>query len=97
MNEQQQRRKDYLHYSSAGIQMVLTILLFTWIGTRLDKSAENERPIWTAVLAIFGVVIAMVFMLRAFSSPPSKKKGKPEEKESDTKAEDTTNDQQEGQ
>jgi NhaP-type Na+/H+ or K+/H+ antiporter len=76
MNEQQQRRKDYLHYSSAGIQMVLTILLFTWIGTRLDKSAENEKPIWTAILAIFGVVVAMVFMLRAFSNPPSRKKDK---------------------
>lgn len=58
--------------------MVLTILLFTYLGHRLDKYIENPKPIWTAVLAIFGVVIAMVFMLKAFMNPKDKKKKGPD-------------------
>jgi F0F1-type ATP synthase assembly protein I len=67
------KRPDYIHYSSAGIQMVLTILLFTYLGTRLDKYFETRKPLWTALLAIFGVVIAMIFMVKSFMNPPSKK------------------------
>ena len=73
MSEPDKKRKDYIHYSSAGIQMVLTILLFTYHGTRADKHFETSKPIWTAILAIFGVVIAMIFMVKSFL-PPTKKK-----------------------
>lgn len=73
MNDRQKQRADYLHYSSVGIQMVLTILLFTFLGTRLDRHFELKKPIWTAILAIFGVVVAMIFMLKSFLKPPSKK------------------------
>ncbi len=52
--------------------MVLTILLFTYGGIRLDRYFET-KPLWTAVLAIFGVVIAMIFMVKAFLKPPVKK------------------------
>lgn len=77
MNDQQKQRADYLHYSSVGIQMVLTILLFTYLGHRLDKYIENPKPIWTAVFALLGVVISMLVMLRSFIKPkPKKKSGK---------------------
>lgn len=74
MNDQQKQRADYLHYSSVGIQMVLTILLFTYLGHRLDKYVENPKPIWTAVFALLGVVISMLVMLRSFFKPKPKKK-----------------------
>lgn len=73
MSDPDKKRNDYIHYSSAGIQMVLTILLFTYLGTRADKYFENPKPIWTAILAIFGVVVAMIFMVKSFL-PPTKKK-----------------------
>jgi heme/copper-type cytochrome/quinol oxidase subunit 4 len=82
MSDPRKQRNDYIHYSSAGIQMVLTILLFTYLGTRADKYFETDKPIWTAILAIFGVVIAIIFMLKAFL-PPTKKK--PKDKEEDEK------------
>jgi F0F1-type ATP synthase assembly protein I len=72
--EPPKRNTDYIHYSSAGIQMVLTILIFTFLGTRLDKYFETSKPLWTAFLAIFGVVVAMIFMIKKFMNPPSKKK-----------------------
>ena len=77
MTEPPKSKNDTLHYSSAGIQMVLTILLFTWLGTRLDKYFGTQKPLWTALLAIFGVVIAMIFMVKSFMNPPSKKKDTP--------------------
>ena len=61
--------------------MVLTILLFTYLGHRLDKYFETEKPLWTALLAIFGVVIALIFMLKAFTKPTPKKKAKPDNNE----------------
>ena len=73
MTEPPKRSNDYLHYSSAGIQMVLTILLFTWLGTKADSHFET-KPLWTAVLAIFGVVIAMIFMVKAFTRIGDRKK-----------------------
>ena len=73
MTEPPKRSTDYLHYSSAGIQMVLTILLFTWLGTKADSYFET-KPLWTAVLAIFGVVIAMIFMVKAFTKIGDRKK-----------------------
>jgi arginine exporter protein ArgO len=79
MTEPSKRNSDYVHYSSAGIQMVLTILLFTFGGIKLDAYFET-RPLWTALLAIFGVVIAMIFMIKAFMKPPSSRK-KEEKKE----------------
>ncbi len=72
MTEPPKKNNEYLHYSSAGIQMVLTILLFTYLGIRLDRHFAT-KPLWTALLAIFGVVIAMVFMVKAFMKPPQQK------------------------
>jgi F0F1-type ATP synthase assembly protein I len=74
MNDRQKRSQDYIQYSSAGIQMVLTILLFTYLGYRLDRHFES-KPLWTALLSIFGVVIAMIFMVKAFTKVADKKKG----------------------
>jgi nicotinamide riboside transporter PnuC len=61
--------------------MVLTILLFTFLGTRLDKYLESEKPLWTAFLAAFGVVIAMVFMVKKFMNPPKPRNPKPDDKD----------------
>jgi F0F1-type ATP synthase assembly protein I len=52
--------------------MVLTILLFTYGGIRMDRYFDT-KPLWTALLAIFGVVVAMIFMVKAFLKPPVKK------------------------
>lgn len=72
MTEPTKRNTDFIQYSSAGIQMVLTILLFTYLGIRIDRHFET-KPLWTAILAIFGVVIAMIFMVKAFMKPPQNK------------------------
>lgn len=62
----QKRPSDIARYSSVGIQMVLMICFFVYIGWRLDKSSENDKPWWTLGLSIFGVIVAIIYMVRAF-------------------------------
>ena len=78
---------DIARYSTVGIQMALMIGLMAWLGTLLDAHFETEKSLWTAGLAMFGVVAAMIYMIRALNrphmKPKSKAKVKEEESESD--------------
>lgn len=56
-----------MHLSGAGIQMVLIIGIFVFGGRKLDQHYGLEKPWWTLGLAICGVIISLVFMVRAFS------------------------------
>jgi ATP synthase protein I len=66
-------QSDLIHYSAAGVQMVLIIGIFVFIGRKLDTAQELQKPWWTLGLSIFGVIISMVYMLRAFSKISKKK------------------------
>lgn len=46
--------------------MVLIIGLFVFIGTRLDRKFATEKPWWTLGLSIFGVIVALIYMVRSF-------------------------------
>lgn len=59
---------DFVKYSSAGIQMVMIIGLFVFLGTRLDRRFEPEKPWFTLGLSLFGVIVALVFMVKSFDS-----------------------------
>jgi F0F1-type ATP synthase assembly protein I len=59
---------EFARYGGAGIQMVLIIGLFVFIGTRLDRRFATEKPWWTLGLSIFGVIIALIFMIRSFDN-----------------------------
>jgi tryptophan-rich sensory protein len=60
-------QSDLMAYSGAGVQMVLIIGIFVFLGRKLDSHYALERPWWTLGLAVFGVIVAMIYMLRAFS------------------------------
>jgi hypothetical protein len=49
-----------------GIQMAVIIVLFYWAGSRLDLRAENEKPIYTALLTLFGVLAGLYLTLKDF-------------------------------
>jgi F0F1-type ATP synthase assembly protein I len=57
---------DYIRYSSAGIQMVMIIGLFVFAGTWLDRKFATEKPWFTLGLSLFGVIVALVFMVKSF-------------------------------
>lgn len=64
---QKKPQSDLIQYSAAGIQMVLIICIFVFAGRKLDQHFEVEKPWWTLGMSLLGVVIALVYMLRAFS------------------------------
>jgi hypothetical protein len=49
-----------------GAQMLAIIAIFTWAGSRLDRRAAGEKPIYTAALSLLGVIIAIYTVLKDF-------------------------------
>lgn len=59
-----QRLSKLARFSSVGIQMGVTIGLFTWLGTYLDKKYATKTPWWTIGLSLFGVTASLVLIIR---------------------------------
>jgi hypothetical protein len=49
-----------------GFQMVAVILIFFWAGSKLDARSGNEKPIYTALLTLFGVFAGLYLVLKDF-------------------------------
>ncbi len=55
-----------MKYAGMGVQMLAIIGIFTWAGLKLDKRSGNEYQIYTAILALLGVIIGIYTMLKDF-------------------------------
>ena len=55
---------DFMKYSSLGIQLMVIILLFTFGGKWVDGKMQNAKPIFMALGAVLGVVLAVIYMIR---------------------------------
>lgn len=59
VNEDKKFRNTFLKYSSVGFQMLATIGLLTFGGYKLDEYQQNEKPIFTAIFGLLGVIISL--------------------------------------
>lgn len=69
MKNLQQKKKsldNYAKYSSLGLQMLVIILAGTWGGTRLDRLTQWKFPIFTLVLSLAAVVLAIYTAVKDF-------------------------------
>jgi hypothetical protein len=57
---------DYIRYTGLGFQMLAVIGLFTWAGIKLDEKWSLEKPLFTALLAMIGVIIGIYSALKDF-------------------------------
>ncbi len=57
---------NYMKYSSMGIQMLVTIFLGVFGGRYLDKYFEFKTPIFTLVLSLLSVVVAIYMAIKDF-------------------------------
>ncbi|MDX9750787.1 MAG: AtpZ/AtpI family protein [Flavobacteriales bacterium] len=55
---------DYLRYTGLGLTMAGVVLAFTFLGRWLDGLIGWEWPLLTVLLALFGVVAAMVHLFK---------------------------------
>ena len=58
--------KDFARYSGIAFQMIGIILVATWGGTKLDKLAGNEKPVFTIILSLLGVFAAIYTAVKDF-------------------------------
>jgi len=56
--------KAYLKYSGIGLQMFVIIALGTWGGIELNSYLGYEKPIITAMAALFSIFISMFHVYR---------------------------------
>jgi hypothetical protein len=57
---------DYLKYAGLGFQMLSIIGIFTWVGLKLDERSASDSSIYTAILALLGVIIGIYITLKDF-------------------------------
>lgn len=65
MPKQKKPLNTFVKYSSVAFQMAATIILCLFLGKFLDRYFSNSKPILTAVLSTFGVVIAIINLIRS--------------------------------
>ncbi len=53
-----------LKYSNLGIQMAVIIGLSAWGGHKLDLHYKNDPPVFTIVLSLLGIAIALYIVLK---------------------------------
>ena len=49
------------------IQMIIPIGAGAWGGHYIDQSYQNEKPIWTIILSLLGIAIALYLVIRSAS------------------------------
>ncbi|MEI7595364.1 MAG: AtpZ/AtpI family protein [Bacteroidota bacterium] len=73
-NNLKQSLNSYAKYSSLGFQMVFIILAGTFGGFKLDGYTGFKFPIFTIVLSISSVALAIYFAVKDFIKPNDKSK-----------------------
>ncbi|MBX7051102.1 MAG: AtpZ/AtpI family protein [Flavobacteriales bacterium] len=64
--ESRRRSDQIIRYSGMATQMAVTIFLGVWGGKKLDEYLKNETPVFTLILSLLGVVIAMYNVIKDF-------------------------------
>ena len=62
----QNRFNDYAKYSSLAIQMIVIIAAGTYGGFRLDKYLDWKFPLFTVVLSLLSVCVAIWYAIKDF-------------------------------
>lgn len=47
-----------------AFQMLAIILIFLWAGRKLDEHAGREKPLYTAILTLLGVIVSLYITLK---------------------------------
>ena len=61
------KASGFLRYSGMAMQMLGTILVFTYGGYRLDEWQQNKIPVWTLVLSLTSIAASLYLLIRGLS------------------------------
>jgi F0F1-type ATP synthase assembly protein I len=57
---------QFAKYSSLAFQMGGIIFLTVWGGQKLDEVLDNQNPVFTIILSLFGVISAIYVAIKDF-------------------------------
>jgi len=63
-NQRKKQLNNYAKYSSIGIQMLVIILAGVFGGYKLDQWLELSFPVFTIVLSLLSVVLAIYTVVK---------------------------------
>jgi hypothetical protein len=56
-----------VRYSGMAMQMLGTILIFTYAGYRLDAWQQNKIPMWTLILSLVSIAASLYLLITGIS------------------------------
>jgi ATP synthase protein I len=65
-NQENNGLSDYARYTGLGVQMIAIILVTVWGGIKLDKLLGLESPVFTIILSLIGVFVAIYTAVKDF-------------------------------
>ena len=65
---------SYARYSSIGFQMLAIILIGVFGGVKLDQWLKLEAPVFTVILSILSVILAIYYAVKDFLRMDKKEK-----------------------
>ena len=57
----------FLRYSGMAMQMLGTILVFTYGGYKLDEWQQNKVPVWTLVLSLTSIAASLYLLIKGIN------------------------------
>ncbi|HCN82430.1 MAG TPA: hypothetical protein DIT07_02255 [Sphingobacteriaceae bacterium] len=69
LKEEKEVLNNYGQYTGIAFQMIAIIGIFTFSGYKLDHWLNLKYPVFTIVLILLSVVIAMYSVIRSLNKP----------------------------
>lgn len=54
----------FIRFSGMALQMLATILIFTYAGTKIDTYLDNTTPVWTLILSLTSIFTSLYALIR---------------------------------
>jgi F0F1-type ATP synthase assembly protein I len=57
----------YIKYSSIGLKLIATILIFLFLGRYIDSETNNQKHIFTITFTLLALIISMYILFKDIS------------------------------
>jgi len=64
-NKEKDYMKNYAKYSGLAFEMLGIIFLGTFAGKKIDEKTASDFPLWTLILSIFSIGVALYVVIRS--------------------------------
>ncbi|NCP53366.1 MAG: AtpZ/AtpI family protein [Flavobacteriales bacterium] len=68
LNKPKKQLNNYALYSGLAIQMFVIIGIGTFIGVKLDAHFTNKHNLFTIILSLLSVILAIIYVIKRILS-----------------------------